>query len=44
MIHYFETDNYSAKEIELHEKFKDKKHNREWFNLNSEDIKFIKSL
>lgn len=33
---------YTKTEKELHSKFKDKNHNREWFNLDDKDINLIK--
>ena len=44
LIHYFHTNDYTKKEKELHLKFKEKNHNREWFKLNNEDILFFKNL
>lgn len=44
VIHYFHCKNYNEKERELHKKFKSKNINREWFNLNDNDINFIKNL
>lgn len=38
-----ESDDMDILEKEFHNKFKDKKHNREWFNLCDEDILFFKS-
>lgn len=44
LIHYFKCNDYTEMEIFLHDKFKHKNHNREWFNLADEDILFIKSF
>jgi Meiotically up-regulated gene 113 len=39
-----ETANMHALEAELHEQFSDKRVNGEWFNLNSDDVEYIKGL
>lgn len=44
LIHIFETNDYTQTEIELHNKFNHKNHNREWFKLDQEDILFIKNI
>lgn len=44
IIHFFETKDYDLKEKQLHDKFKQKNHNREWFKLNNNDVLFLKSL
>jgi len=43
LIYSFKTKNYSKIEEELHKKFENKKHNREWFKLTKNDLKFIKN-
>jgi len=37
-------NDYDGAEIELHKLFKDSHHNREWFCLNKNNIKFIKDI
>lgn len=44
LIHSFESNDYSRQELELHYKFKNKNHNREWFILEESDILFLKTL
>jgi len=39
-----EVENYLRIEEDLHEKFKEKRVRREWFNLNKEDVSTIKSI
>jgi len=43
MIHSYMIKNYDREERRLHEKFKDKRIRWEWFELNEEDILYIKS-
>lgn len=44
VIHYYKSNDYISSELNLHLKFKDKNHNREWFILNDEDILYIKTI
>lgn len=44
LIYYYYTDDYIKEEENLHNIFEHKKHNREWFNLNKDDILLIKTL
>lgn len=44
LVYYFYVKNYSIEEEKLHDIFKHKQHNREWFKLDPEDILYIKTL
>ena len=44
IIHNFKALDYHGKERELHERFKDKNINREWFELDEKDLEIIKSF
>lgn len=44
LIHKIRVKNPHLKEKELHLKYKDKRLHSEWFNLNVEDIEYIKGL
>lgn len=44
LIHHFEVDDMREAEAKLHEKYKAKRVNGEWFNLTDEDVTFIKSI
>lgn len=44
IIHNFKALDYHEKERELHERFKDKNINREWFELDEKDLEIIKSF
>lgn len=44
LIHSFETDDMHHAETELHRRFADKRSNGEWFELDGEDIAWIKTL
>ena len=43
LINYSWFDNYSKAERELHKKYSHKRREGEWFNLDAEDINYIKS-
>lgn len=44
LIHSYRVDDYTKEEKRLHDLFKEKNHNREWFNLTEDDINYIKTL
>lgn len=44
LIHSIERDEYDALELELHERFADKRLNGEWFALTEQDIEAIKAI
>lgn len=44
LMHSFKTRNHHKAERKLHERFCNKRVNGEWFNLDEEDIDFIKSI
>lgn len=44
VVHIIETSDPKGCEAFLHDIFKDKRAEREWFNLNDEDIAFITSI
>lgn len=44
LIHYFPCQNMYQAEAELHKIFKNKRANGEWFNLNEQEERFIKSI
>lgn len=44
LIHWIETDDIDGFEESLHERFADKRTNGEWFELNQEDIDYLKSF
>ena len=44
LIHYYKTKDYTTEEERLHKKFKNKRHNLEWFQLDWNDIDYIKGL
>lgn len=44
LIHTFKSDDYTKSELELHDKFKNKNYNREWFKLDKNDVLYIKTL
>ncbi len=44
IIRLIKTDNMRALEKKLHKKYKDKNIRGEWFNLNKEDINYLRSI
>ena len=44
VVHIIETSDPKGCEAFLHDIFRDKRAEREWFNLNDEDIAFITSI
>jgi hypothetical protein len=44
LIHSFKCENMVETERQLHERFSDKQHTGEWFNLSDEDVEYIKGL
>lgn len=44
LIHSFRSDDYSLAELTLHEKFASKRTVGEWFELDEEDVEYIKSI
>ena len=44
LIYVIETNDPEGLEQFLHNEFKDKRSNREWFKLNEEDIQWIKKI
>lgn len=44
VVHFFETKEYSKKEKEIHKMFEHKNIHWEWFELDDNDIIFLKSL
>lgn len=44
VLHTIECDDYAKAESELHDKFRSKRQNGEWFKLSKDDIKWFKSI
>lgn len=44
LIHSFKSNDYTADELSLHNKFSDKRSDGEWFVLSSEDVSWICSI
>ena len=44
LVHSFHSDNYTAAEMNLHEKFQDRRAVGEWFGLAPEDVAYITAL
>jgi len=44
IVHSFQSENYSAAEIDLHRKFASKRDIGEWFKLSPADVQYITSI
>jgi hypothetical protein len=44
LVYTFQSDDYSKAEAQLHSKFADKRGVGEWFQLESDDVEYIKSI